>query len=251
MTDETQVAVREDTAVRSMAERVIELAAMPGTNPEMFDRLVAWQEREEGRQAEEQFNSAMNLAQLEIQPVARRAENSQTRSFYAKLEHVDEAIRPIYLRHGFAVSYNTVAPLVPGNIRIECEVSHGRHSKKYYREAPADTLGPKGTAVKTVLHGGGSTETFLKRYAVCGAFNVVFANQDDDGVRGGMVLLSSERVAELTQDIKDTNSDEARFLLAIYPRGEVHSLEEAEDKDYGRMKNMIEQKRMRLAKGTV
>ena len=116
---------------QSIPERVLALAALqPGVNPEMFDRLVAWQEREQARQAEEAFNAAMNAAQAEIMPVARTAENSQTKSFYAKLEAVDAAIRPIYLRHGFNVAYGTVPPLVPGNIRVECEVSLGRHSKK-------------------------------------------------------------------------------------------------------------------------
>lgn len=182
---------------RSILERVMELASQPNLNPEMFDRLVAWQEREEARQAEEQFNDAMNLAQAQIHPVARQSENKQASSFYAKLEAVDEAIRPIYLAHGFSVSYNTVAPLTPGNIRIECEVSRGRHSKKYYREAPADTLGPKGAPVKTILHGGGSTETFLKRYAVCGAFNVVFRGMDDDGQRGGTVFISADDVKHI------------------------------------------------------
>lgn len=240
MSDDTQaVAVREETPVKSLAERVIELAAMPGTNPEMFDRLVAWQEREEARQAEEQFNEAMNRAQNEIQPVARRTENSQTKSFYAKLEAVDEAIRPIYLRHGFAVSYNTVPPLVPGNVRVECEVAHGRHSKKYHREAPADTLGPKGTAVKTVLHGGGSTETFLKRYAVCGAFNVVFAGMDDDGVRGGMVFMTGEQVAELADLLKVGGGSEAALLTHFYA-DHYHSLDECPASEFVKLKQAIE-----------
>ena len=122
-----------------LVSKIIELASNPGVNPEMFDRLVAWQEREEERQAEERFNAAMNRAQAEIQPVARNAENKHTNSFYATLEAVDAAIRPIYLRHGFNVSYGTVEPLTPGQIRVVCEVALERHKKLYYREAPADT----------------------------------------------------------------------------------------------------------------
>lgn len=219
----------------SLVMKVIELASNPNTNPDMFDRLVAWQEREQARQAEEAFNAAMNLAQAAIQPVVRKTENSQTRSFYAKLESVDEAIRPIYLRHGFSVAYNTVPPLVPGNIRIECEVSHGRHSKKYYREAPPDTVGPQGKAVKTLLHGGGSTETYLKRYAVCGAFNVVFANQDDDGVRGGQEFISGEQCREFEELIKGTGRDRRRFL-DVYGLRDVTEIEVGQ---YTILKNVL------------
>jgi hypothetical protein len=224
---------------QSIPERVLALAAQPNVNPEMFDRLVAWQEREQGRQAEEAFNVAMNAAQGEIFPVVRQAENKQTNSFYAKLEAVDAAIRPIYLRHGFNVAYGTVPPLTPGNIRVECEVSLGRHSKKYYREAPADTLGPKGSAVKTVLHGGGSTETYLKRYAVCGAFNVVFRNQDDDGQRGGMAFVTTQQAHEIRALLEQAGRQEDSFLFRLCT--DVRSADEIEVKDFVRVKGALQE----------
>lgn len=164
-----------------------------------LDALLRMEREIRADAAATEYKRAMNAAQAEIQPVARTAENTQTKSFYAKLEDVDAAIRPIYLHHGFSLSYNTVPPLVPGNVRVECRCSHvAGHSDLFYREAPADTLGPKGAPVKTILHGGGSTETFLKRYLACGIFNVVFKNQDDDGVRGGMKFISAEQVKDLS-----------------------------------------------------
>ena len=196
-----------------IAAQIVELASNPNTNPAMFDKLVEWQEREQARQAEAAYNVAMNLAQAEIQPVARTAENKQTNSFYAKLEHVDAAIRPIYLRHGFSLEYNTVAPLVAGCIRVECRCSHTGHSRLFYREAPADTLGPKGSAVKTVLHGGGSTETYLKRYIACGIFNVVFRNADDDGNRGGTQYATPDQVRQIEELLKAAQADRVKFLL--------------------------------------
>jgi ERF superfamily len=234
------IAIQEDRAAPSIVDRIMELASLPGVNPEMAAMLIQWQDRERSSQAEERFNNAMNHAQAEIEPVARTAENTQTKSFYAKLEAVDEAIRPIYLRHGFNVAYNTIQPLTPGNIRVECEVSLGRHSKKYYREAPADTLGPKGSAVKTVLHGGGSTETYLKRYAVCGAFNVVFRNQDDDGQRGGKKFLTPDQAAELVDLIAQAGFDE-RSWVERRTAGVAHSVDEIEVPQFVILKNMLEQ----------
>jgi hypothetical protein len=248
-TTNTEIAVVPEGAVAtsdsgSILTRLLELASTPGLNPEMFDRLAAMQERERDRQAEEAFNAAMNLCQAEIMPVVRRTENSQTRSMYAKLEHVDAAIRPIYVKYGFSVSSNTIPPLTPGNIRVEVSVSLGRHTKLYHREAPADTMGPQGKAVKTVLHGGGSTETYLKRYALCGAFNVVFANMDDDGVRGGQKFIDGAAVQELADLCVEARQQESVILQRMFQNvdggGTIHSFEELENgAPYLAVKNML------------
>lgn len=208
--DEAAPAVIEPNQILT---KVMELASNPDINPEMFDRLVAWQERETARQAEMAYNEAMNRAQAEIAPVARDAENSQTHSFYAKLETVDAAIRPIYLKHGFSLSYNTVAPLTPGNIRVECRCAHSGHSERFYREAAPDTTGPQGKAVKTALHGGGSTETYLKRYLVCGIFNVVFKGMDTDGqARGAKTLINAEQKQILVDLMQIVDPEPVKFF---------------------------------------
>lgn len=222
------------------------IARLPGLSESMFSRLMEWNEKERAAQAEERFNEAMNAAQAQIVPVARTVQNTQTKSFYAKLESVDAAIRPIYLSHGFSVAYNTVAPLMPGNIRVECEVSLGRHSKKYYREAPADTAGPQGKAVKTVLHGGGSTETYLKRYAVCGAFNVVFRNLDDDGVQGGREYVTDDELAILQKLVEDTDTKLPEFFNLMVSE-EVHELNEVSRLDFNRLANALQRKQRMMA----
>jgi ERF superfamily len=191
------------------------IARLPGLSESMFDRLMEWNEKEKAAQAEERFNDAMNAAQAEIAPVARTAENKQTNSFYAKLEAVDAAIRPVYLRHGFNVSFNTIPPLKEGNIRVECAISLGRFTKRYHRESAPDTLGPKGTPTKTLLHGGNSTETTLKRYAVCGAFNVQFRGVDDDGNSGGATYLTPEQVEAIRTIVDETETDPGAFFSTM------------------------------------
>jgi hypothetical protein len=218
MSAKKEIATVEPDAAPSTApvvSQIMELAARKDINPEMFDRLVAWQEREVARQAEIAYNAAMNAAQAEIQPVARKTENSQTKSFYAKLEAIDAEIRPIYLKHGFSLEYDTVPPIAPGQIRVACRCSHrDGHSRMFYREAPVDMLGPKGSAVKTALHGGGSTETYLRRYLTTGIFNVVF-KADDDGVLGGMRFITAEQVTELEALIAETKTDVDRYCQVM------------------------------------
>ncbi len=212
----------------ALLSTIMRLAMAPDLRIDVLTLLLDRQERMEAQQAERAFNAAMNAAQSEIQPVVRTAENTQTRSFYAKLEHVDAAIRPIYLKHGFSLSYNQIEPMVAGNIRMACRCAHSAgHSEMYYREAPADTLGPKGAPTKTILHGGASTETFLKRYLSCGIFNVVFRNQDDDGVRGGMKFISSGQADEIREMLRVAGREEVSFLGRLFA-GAIHSADEIE-----------------------
>ncbi len=241
MTD-TDIAVREDEGAEGSLLNFVALAVRDSSvDVAKLEALLRMQREIKADWASVEYNKAMNAAQAEVQPVARTAENTQTHSFYAKLEHVDAALRPIYLRHGFSLSYNTVAPLVAGNIRVECRCAHiAGHSELFYREAPADTLGPKGTAVKTILHGGGSTETYLKRYLSCGIFNIVFQNQDDDGVRGGQRFIDGESVRTLDGLIRETKSDFRRFCELFG----VHGLPEIEVKDYpGAVNALLDKKR--------
>lgn len=238
----SEVATIEGTQPSGLMAAIFALSRDPAVNIATVEALVGLHERMEDRQAEIKFNEAMNAAQAEIQPVARTAENTQTRSFYAKLETVDAAIRPIYLRHGFSLSYNTIAPLTPGNIRVECRCAHiAGHAERYAREAPADTLGPKGTAVKTVLHGGGSTETYLKRYLACGIFNVVFRNLDDDGNRGGGLMeeISDEECAELSRGVTETGLNLNAFLSLFG----VQAIPDIQKKDLATARNAINLKR--------
>jgi hypothetical protein len=245
------VAVVEDTAV-AMADPILAQAAaiarLPGLNEGMFSRLMEWQKEERAAQAKERWTEAMNKAQAEIIPVARTVQNTQTKSLYAKLEAVDAAIRPIYLAHGFSVSYNTVPPLMPGNIRVECAVSLGRHTELYYREAAPDTTGPQGKAVKTMLHGGASSETFMKRYALCGAFNVVFRNLDDDGVKGGKEYVTDEELAVLERLVEETETSLPEFFNLMTSE-EIHELNEVSRLDFNRFANaLVRKKNQQMAK---
>lgn len=185
----------------------------PDLRIDVLTLLLDRQERAEHQQAERQFNQAMNAVQAEIQPVVRDAENKQTNSRYAKLETIDAAIRPIYTRHGFSLSFNQAPAAVAGNIRITCRCSHaGGHTEMFEREEPADIMGPKGAPTKTVLHGAVSTETYLRRALTCGIFNVQLRNQDDDGVLGGTRFITTEQAEQLEALIKETGTDRARFM---------------------------------------
>src|ERR1700692_1415295 len=109
---DTEIRVREDEGAQGSPLNFFTRAVKdPTIDVAKLDALLRMQREIKADWASVEYNKAMNAAQAEVQPIARTTENTQTSSFYAKLEAVDAAIRPIYLKHGFSLSYNTVAPL--------------------------------------------------------------------------------------------------------------------------------------------
>lgn len=205
----------------SIMSKVIELASAPGTNPEMFDRLVAWQEREQARQAQTAFNDAMSAAQSEMQAIVRATPNSATNSKYAALEAIDAAIRPIYTRHGFSLTFTEVANDGP-DLKIACIVRRAGHNETFYLSAAPDTVGPKGAPNKTPVQGVGSSVSYLRRYLTVMVFNIALKGEDNDGNRQRREpdtgeLIGRAQVAELRALMTETRILESVVLAKKAP----------------------------------
>jgi hypothetical protein len=195
-----------------------------------------------------QFNRAMSAAQAEMQPVMRDAKNDQTNSKYARLETIDAAMRPIYTRHGFSLSFNS-EPIDGPNVRIACEVAHmAGHSKIFHLDAALDTAGPQGRANKTPLHGLGSSVSYLRRYLTCMIFHIVLMNEDTDGnrPRPDTGLITHGQKMDLKGLLRETHTLEAKFLSVMCPG--LNAIEEAAAVDFTRLKNALISKRTMLAK---
>ena len=216
-------------------------ASDPAVDPAKMRELYAIHREMVADQAKIAFTESMRACQAEIQPVVRDTENTQTRSFYAKLETVDRAIRPIYTKHGFTPSFDE-GQSDETNMEIVCRLSHiSGHTERYRLLAPPDTMGPKGTPTKTVLHGRGSTMTFLRRYLLFGIFNVVLRDKgsDDDGNRGGARYITPQQAAELEALLTEVKADRALFLRYF----QIEDTTEMETEKLVRAINMLNEKR--------
>lgn len=219
----------------------------PATDVAKLETLLRMQREIVADDARLQFNRAMSLVQSEMQPVVRDAENSETKSKYARLETIDAVIRPIYSRHGFSLSFNEVPIERPG-IKIACDVAHaGGHSAAYSLEAVLDVAGPKGTVNKTPLHGLGSAVSYLQRYLTRMIFNVVLRSEDNDGNwRGSAILLTPAQCEELNALMRETFTLESKFLAAMCPG--LTAIEQAPGADFPRLRNALRTKREAMAK---
>ena len=81
----------------------------PSVDVSKIQVLLETAERIAKFEREREFNDAMRLCQEEIGPIAKTAENSHTGTMYTPLEAIDRAIRPVYTRHGFVMSFGSGA----------------------------------------------------------------------------------------------------------------------------------------------
>lgn len=182
--------------------------ARGATDLDKAERLFALAQQVRSADAESAFNRAMQAAQEEIKPVARDAFNPSNKSKYARLETVDNAIRPIYTKHGFALSFNSGPPKEPGNVRILCDVRHSAgHVKPYELEGGLDMTGAKGTANKTSIQGLGSSVSYLRRYLTLMIWNVPLVDEDNDGNRT-VEFITEQEVLKIVDYLKELNIGE-------------------------------------------
>lgn len=164
---------------------VMRAAADDNVDVTKLEKLLDVRERLEAKQSEQAFSVAMNEAQSEMGRVSADAVNSQTRSNYATYGQLDRALRPVYTRHGFSLSFDTEESPKAEHIRVLCYVSHrDGHTRTYKADVPADGKGAKGGDVMTKTHAFGSGTSYGMRYLLKMIFNVAIGDSDDDGNGG-------------------------------------------------------------------
>lgn len=181
----TKIEARELAPVTDQNAALLQVIARAASDPavdiDKMERLLAMQERVMERNAEAAFNEAMRAAQGDMRQVATDANNPQTRSRYATYAAIDAALRPIYTRHGFSISYGT-ADAPEGYVRVLAYVSHvGGHTRRYEAAMPADGKGAKGGDVMTKTHAFGAATSYGMRYLLKMIFNVAVGEYDLDG----------------------------------------------------------------------
>lgn len=176
----SQLPVQSETnAVLGMIERA---ARDPAVDIDKLRQLMEMREKAELQAAERAFNGAMRAAQAEMSPVSADALNPQTRSRYATYAKLDRALRPIYTKHGFALSFDEADSPKPEHIRVICYVSHDAgFTRTYHKDMPADGKGAKGGDVMTKTHATGAASSYGARYLLKGIFNVAVGEEDRDG----------------------------------------------------------------------
>jgi hypothetical protein len=177
-----QLTIPETASETATPAQMLAMAVAQGADPERLQKLLDLQERWEATQAKRSYTEAMNDAQGDMGRVSADATNPQTRSRYASYGKLDSVLRPIYVKHGFSLSFNEADSPKPEHVRVVCRVSHrAGHTEEFHTDMPADGKGAKGGDVMTKTHAVGAAKQYGMRYLLKGIFNVAIGDEDTDG----------------------------------------------------------------------
>lgn len=160
----------ESQAVLSMIERVV---LNPEADMDKLDKMLDMQERILNRNAKQAYTADLAAMQTKLPLVAKKGKG-YNEATYAKLEDINEAIRPALEAHGFAVTFRIKQ--AEKFVTITAILSHKLgHSEETDIVLPLDTTGNK-----SMVQAAGSTISYGKRYAI-GALLNISTGDDTDG----------------------------------------------------------------------
>lgn len=197
----------ESTAIINVIERA---AINPAVDIDKMERLLEMQERIMDRNAKAAYIQALADMQQELPVIAERGgikdRSGRVQSKYALWEDINETIKPILGKHGFALSFRTGRD---GEFTVVTGVlgHRGGHSEETSIHLPADTSGSK-NSVQAV----GSSTSYGKRYTAQALLNLTSGGEDDDGEgAGGNTFITADQLADIRQQLDGLGADIPAF----------------------------------------
>lgn len=225
-------AVTESATILSVISRA---AADPQCDIEKMERLMAMHERMQARTAETAFNASMAEMQIELPSIAERGKTNNGK--YATLEDINDVVKPIMQKHGFALSFRVEH--MPNGISVTGVLMHrAGHREETTILLPSDTSGSK-NAVQAV----GSSVSYGKRYVMNAMLNITTRGEDDDGYAAAPKARVTEAQAKTIAAMLGQCLPAAQEAFA----GQYGSPEEVSKGDYDTVLARL-QRAVRLAK---
>lgn len=198
---------------------VIERAAVnPDVDVLKMEKLLDMQERIMDRQAQMDFSAAMAAVQGKMPVILKAEKGDQGKYWYANLPKIIHQAQPIWMEHGFALSFSQAPCDKAGFIQIICDVRHiAGHSERYHVEMPDTNKSTSGKDIMSRSQEIGSNITYGRRYLTCMIFNIA-TGDDKDGAAPPPPAPEDEEYLKLEADLSCA-ADEGTDALAAAWQG--------------------------------
>jgi hypothetical protein len=229
MSEALEIQPDQNTA---LIQVIAKAASDPNVDIEKMQRLLDLQERVLNKQAKTAFAADFAQMQTDMPIITERGEisvNGQVRSKYAKFEDINEAIKPVMQKHGFAISFKVKSET---NVIVVTAILMHRmgHQEETSMSLPVDSSGSKNS-----VQAMGSSVSYGMRYTLNALLNISTKGQDTDAV----VFISEEQALTLHTLITDNKRDLPKFLKYY----QISSLEQLPAKKYDDAVHALGQKK--------
>lgn len=212
---ELVVSKSKDISVQKSPAELLLATKEMGLGIEDLNKILDLQVRYEELEAKKAYVSAMVEAQKAMPVIYEGRQNQQTNSSYSAYKDIVRDAKPIYTEAGLSVSFYEEETNREDYIKFCADVYHvDGHSKTFKTELPIDDKGPKGTKVKTTLHGTKSAFSYGRGILLCNIFNIPTSSDvDDDGNgAGGYKVITEKQLSQIVDLINANDVDEKKFL---------------------------------------
>jgi hypothetical protein len=202
---------------RNKSPHYLELALHSAIDAAKLQALILADERGQARDAELAFAAAFTamapeLPVIDEKGVLRRGE--EIIGSYALWEDINDAIRPLLSRFGFALSFLTGQDAT--GVTVTASLMHtGGHIRSTMLRLPPDP-----SAAMNSVQAIGSAVSYGKRYTATALLNITSKGEDDDGE--GIVRITPDQQAVILERALETGADLKRLLSYL----EIPSLAE-------------------------
>jgi len=222
---------------------IVKMQALLDMRNQELARLDNQHQLELARQAKHAFNVDYVPMSNKLPLISKAHFNSFTTSKYAKLEDINEAIKPILVEYNFAITCDIIEQ-TDKNITVNAVLIHkDGHEKTLTFKATIDNIGMKGEKNKTDLHGMASAITYAKRIAICTLLNISTGDDKDGNINNAPRYISADEVAEIEKQVLELKIDKVEFLKYM----NVETIDTIEFKFKGRAMAAINAKRKKLS----
>lgn len=123
---------------------------------------------------------------------------------YARWEDINERIKPVLTKHGFALNFSITDETETGMAIIAILRHRLGHEERTSKRLPLDKSGSK-----NIVQQFGSTQSYAQRYAAIALLNLVSHGEDTDAADA--FFVDAEQIAELRQLIERSGRTEDLF----------------------------------------
>lgn len=192
---------------------ITQAASDPKTDVVKLDKMMDLYIKMQDREAEKA--AAADFCLLSLPKVKKTKYNGHTKSNYADLGDVLDAIKAPLKQCGFGVNFNVTQ--TEKDVTVTANLKHREgHIDTATVTMPIDGKGAQGTTNKTAVHGTASALSYAKRNALCSVLAISLGDMDDDGNGATTPELVTEEQAETIKVKLEQCSSEAKEKFMKY-----------------------------------